>query len=104
VQPDPRPPPPTTGNTLQRALTPISNDDRTIWIRSRAQTLSRSIIQATRARSGNRETTPRMMPKPSAETNPIRQRQRSVDCLQQSQYVRALTAANEFLKPDRQAD
>jgi len=27
-----------------------------------------------------------------------------VDCLQQSQYVRALTAANEFLKPDRQAD
>jgi len=24
----------TTGNTLQRVLTPISNDDRTIWIRS----------------------------------------------------------------------
>src|SRR4029078_7771910 len=49
VQPDPRPPAPATGNTLERALTPISNDDRTIWIRSRAQTLSTSIIQATRA-------------------------------------------------------
>jgi hypothetical protein len=45
-----------------------------------------------------------MIAEPAAETNPVWQRQRSVDRLQPSQYVRALTAANEFLDPDRQAE